>query len=145
MVGRSPRLNSEPRLQTEACAAPTGVVHIVDDDEALRAALIRLIRSAGLEARGHGCASHLHEALDGDQPRCIILDMRLDGDTGLAVQETLRVRGQTAPVIFLTGFGTISETVHAMRAGAAEFLTKPIDDLQLEAWLAHVFGAPPRA
>ena len=54
--------------------------------------------------------------------------MRLEGENGLSVQETLRENGNTAPVIFLTGFGTIPMTVQAMRAGAAEFLTKPVND-----------------
>lgn len=105
-----------------------GIVHIVDDDDALRAALVRLVRSAGMEARGHCSASELRDTSSTDRPRCIILDMRLEGENGLSVQEALRVDGDTAPVIFLTGYGTIPMTVQAMRAGAAEFLTKPVDD-----------------
>ena len=112
----------------EQGASDAGVVHVVDDDDALRAALIRLIRSAGLDAVGHYCAAGLREVLGKDRPHCIILDMRLEGENGLAVQKTLRGDGSTAPIIFLTGFGTIPMTVQAMRAGAAEFLTKPVDD-----------------
>lgn len=112
----------------EPDAATIGVVHVVDDDDALRAALIRLIRSAGLEALGHYCAAGLRDALGKERPQCIILDMRLEGENGLAVQNALRGDGSTAPIIFLTGFGTIPMTVQAMRAGAAEFLTKPVDD-----------------
>lgn len=108
--------------------AERGVVHVVDDDDALRAALVRLLRSAGLHAIGHYCAVGLREALGEGRPHCIILDMRLERDNGLAVQKTLQGDGSTAPIIFLTGFGTIPMTVQAMRAGAAEFLTKPVDD-----------------
>ncbi|TPG18882.1 DNA-binding response regulator [Sphingomonas koreensis] len=112
----------------------SGTVHIVDDDDALRAALGRLVRSVGLDAIGHCSASGLREAAYGDQPRCILLDIRLEGENGLSVQESLRVDGNTAPVIFLTGYGTIPMTVQAMRAGAAEFLTKPVhDDVLLSA------------
>jgi FixJ family two-component response regulator len=112
-------------------AAAAGMVHIVDDDDRLRAALIRLVRSDGLEAVGHSNASQLRSALGPDLPSCIILDMRLQGENGLQVQATLRGDGNTAPVIFLTGFGTIPMTVQAMRGGAAEFLTKPVDDVVL--------------
>ena len=105
-----------------------GVVHVVDDDDALRAALVGLIRSAGLEARSHRDASKLRDAFCAVRPRCIILDMRLKGECGLSVQKALHDAGDTAPIIFLTGFGTIPMTVQAMRAGAAEFLTKPAND-----------------
>jgi FixJ family two-component response regulator len=121
-------LTSESCRNGECAPIAAGVVHIVDDDEALRAALVRLVRSAGLEAKGHSGASGLRYALSTDRPRCIILDMRLEGENGLSVQEALRVDGNTAPIIFLTGYGTIPMTVQAMRAGAAEFLTKPVND-----------------
>jgi FixJ family two-component response regulator len=105
-----------------------GLVHVVDDDEALRAALVRLVRSDGLEAVGHADATGLDKMCEGDRSSCILLDIRLDGDSGLNVQAALRARGSTTPIIFLTGFGTIPMTVQAMRAGAVEFLTKPVDD-----------------
>jgi FixJ family two-component response regulator len=108
-----------------------GVVHIVDDDSELRAALIRLVRSSGLNAVGHSTSSELRNALSVNVPSCIILDMRLEHENGLTIQEALQQEGTTAPVIFLTGFGTIPMTVQAMRRGAAEFLTKPVDDIVL--------------
>jgi FixJ family two-component response regulator len=120
------------RQRADACAERTsGVVHIVDDDDGLRTALIRLIRSDGLEALGHSGAPELRDALGADLPSCIILDMQLEGETGLQVQAALRGDGNTAPVIFLTGFATIPMTVQAMRGGAAEFLTKPVDEAVL--------------
>ncbi|MDD1453287.1 response regulator [Sphingomonas sp. H160509] len=105
-----------------------GLVHVVEDDKALRAALVRLIRSDGLEAVGHADAMGLDDNLGAYRPSCILLDIRLDGESGLNVQAALRERGSTTPIIFLTGFGTIPMTVQAMRAGAVEFLTKPVDD-----------------
>ena len=124
-------LRSGIQRADEYAVADVGIVHIVDDDEMLRAALVRLIRSHGLEAMGHSSASQLRSAPSTDMPSCIILDMRLEGENGLQVQATLRTEGNTAPVIFLTGFGTIPMTVQAMRGGAAEFLTKPVDDVVL--------------
>lgn len=105
-----------------------GLVHVVEDDEALRAALVRLVRSDGLEALGHADAMGLDDGLGTHRPSCILLDIRLEGESGLNVQAALRERGSTTPIIFLTGFGTIPMTVQAMRAGAVEFLTKPVDD-----------------
>ena len=108
--------------------ATGGIVHIVDDDVMLCAALVRLVRSAGLEATGHTCSSELHNVSSANKPSCIILDVRLAGENGLVVQHALRNSGNTAPIIFLTGFATIPMTVQAMRGGAAEFLTKPVDE-----------------
>lgn len=102
-------------------------VHIVDDDAALRAALIRLVRSDGLEAVGHADAGGLRHALVDDVATCIILDLQLERESGLAVQQKMRADGHTAPVIFLTGFGTIPTSVEAMRGGASGFFTKPVD------------------
>ena len=104
-----------------------GNVHIVDDDDALRTALIRLCASAGLMAVGHADAYGLLEAQAIARPACILLDVRLGEQNGLTVQETLRSSGSTIPIIFLTGYGTIPMTVRAMQGGAVEFLTKPVD------------------
>ena len=101
-------------------------VHIVDDDPALRGALMRLCRASGLLAIGHGDAAALAATRARTAPECILLDVRLAGENGLSVQEALRSAGSTVPIIFLTGFGTIPMTVRAMRGGAMEFLTKPV-------------------
>jgi FixJ family two-component response regulator len=105
---------------------PEATVHIVDDDPTLRAALIRLCRSAGLSALGHRDASDLALCDARTAPHCIVLDVRLADANGLAVQEALRAAGSTVPIIFLTGYGTIPMTVRALRGGAVEFLTKPV-------------------
>ncbi|MBE7186591.1 MAG: response regulator transcription factor [Methylobacterium mesophilicum] len=109
----------------------SATVHIVDDDPALRTALTRLCRSAGLIAVEHADAGDIAAIDRVDRPACILLDIRLAEGNGLAVQEALRDRGNTMPIIFLTGYGTIPMTVRAMRGGAAEFLTKPVEDAVL--------------
>ena len=120
--------NDATSCQEAVTAKPAGLVHVVDDDEALRAAVVRLIRSNGYEAVGHSDAVGLRAASDHDRPSCILLDMRLVGESGLNVQAALRARGNTTPIIFMTGFGTIPLTVQAIRGGAVEFLTKPVDN-----------------
>ncbi|SFT29232.1 two component transcriptional regulator, LuxR family [Methylobacterium sp. yr668] len=107
---------------------PEPTVHIVDDDPALRAALTRLCRSAGLAAVAHSDSAELLVSRLRQAPECILLDLRLPGQSGLTVQEALRDAGCTVPIIFLTGYGTIPITVRAMRGGAVEFLTKPVSD-----------------
>lgn len=118
-------LPSEPQPPQEPGG---GIVHVVDDDAGLRAALIRLVRSDGLSAVGHSDAAALLSSLDAVGPCCVVLDVRLPGESGLAIQDALRKGGSTVPVIFLTGYGTIPMSVQAMQGGASEFLTKPVDD-----------------
>ncbi|MBB3268688.1 FixJ family two-component response regulator [Azospirillum sp. OGB3] len=103
-------------------------VHIVDDDPALRRALTRLCRAAGLTAVEHSDANGLAEKTLIRPPSCILLDVRLADQNGLVVQEALRDAGSSVPIIFLTGYGTIPMTVRAMRGGAIEFLTKPVEE-----------------
>jgi len=103
------------------------IVYILDDDPGMRASLLRLCRSDGLTAEAWGHADELFERLDRDRVSCLVLDLRLEEQSGLDVQERLSAEGWEAPVIFLTGYGTIPVTVKAMRAGAIEFLTKPVE------------------
>ncbi|MCI0755802.1 response regulator transcription factor [Teichococcus vastitatis] len=103
-------------------------VHIVDDDPALRTALMRLCKAAGLTVVEHAHASGLAEKTLSRRPSCVLLDVRLADENGLAVQEALRGSGNTVPIIFLTSYGTIPMTVRAMRGGAIEFLTKPVEE-----------------
>lgn len=112
-----------------------GTVHIIDDDPGLRTALLRFCRSAGYAATDHADAQEILAMSDLARPACFLLDVRLGGESGLAVQERLRALGCTIPVVFLTGVGTIPMTVRAMRGGAVEFLTKPVCDDDLLAAL----------
>ncbi|KQO53181.1 MULTISPECIES: response regulator transcription factor [unclassified Methylobacterium] len=104
---------------------PEATVHIVDDDPVLREALVSLCLSDGLAAVGHGDPGGLAQSLRRRSPECVLLDVRLAEQSGLAVQDSLRADGNTVPIIFLTGYGTIPMSVRAMRGGAVEFLTKP--------------------
>jgi FixJ family two-component response regulator len=107
------------------------VVYIVDDDLAVCSALRRLIRSVGLEAETFTSARDFLHAKHVDGPGCVVLDVRLPDLSGLNLQEKLAEANIDLPIIFITGFGDIPMTVRAMKAGALEFLTKPINEQQL--------------
>ncbi|AXC14555.1 two-component response regulator [Acidisarcina polymorpha] len=107
------------------------MVYIVDDDLAVCSALQRLIRSVGLEAETFTSARDFLEAKHIDRPGCMVLDVRLPDLSGLNLQEKLADANIDLPIIFITGFGDIPMTVRAMKAGALEFLTKPINEQQL--------------
>lgn len=103
------------------------IVHIVDDDESLRTALARLLRASGHEVRMYGSAGEFLIADISDAPGCLILDVQLPGPSGLELQQALERHQRFLPVIFLTGHGDIATSVKAMRAGAVDFLTKPVE------------------
>jgi len=107
-------------------------VHLVDDDEALRTALSRLLRAAGHEVRVYASAAEFLMARNSGMRGCLLLDVRMPGGpTGLELQQALMRQGETLPVIFLTGHGDIPMSVRAVKNGAFDFLTKPVgrDDL----------------
>jgi FixJ family two-component response regulator len=106
----------------------TAIVHVVDDDASLRAALDSLFRSTGLGTRLYGSTDEfLSEALT-DQAGCLVLDVRLPGVSGLDFQAQLADLGVRLPVVLMTGHGDIPMSVRAMKAGAVDFLTKPFRD-----------------
>lgn len=103
---------------------PVPTVHIVDDDESIRASLARLLRASNYKVEVYESASEfLRRAALGD-PGCIVLDLQMPGTNGLELQEKLAGLGHPLPVIFLTAQGDIPSTVRAMRQGAEDFLTK---------------------
>jgi FixJ family two-component response regulator len=104
------------------------VVHIVDDDAALRLALDSLLRSVGHKTQCHGSAREFLEASRPDAPGCLIVDIRLPGMSGLDFQARLRELDISIPVVLMTGHGDIPMTVQGMKAGAVDFLTKPFRD-----------------
>lgn len=117
------------RLPSRAASAPAGpVVIVVDDDADLREALSSLFRSIGLEVALFASAAELLAAKLPDVPRCLVLDIRLPGVSGLDFQTQLMRSDMDLPVIFMTGHGDIPMTVRAMKAGAVDFLTKPFRD-----------------
>lgn len=104
------------------------LVLVVDDDAAIREALCDLLRSVGLETRSFGSTQELLQAELPDRPSCLVLDVRLPGQSGLDLQTQLARDGEGPPIVFMTGHGDIPMTVQAMKAGAADFLTKPFRD-----------------
>jgi FixJ family two-component response regulator len=101
-------------------------VHVVDDDKAVRESLGDLFRSMDYQVMLHGSASEFLDAELPDAPACLILDVRMPGTGGLELQEHLRRINISMPVILMTGFGDIPMSVKGMKAGAVDFLTKPI-------------------
>jgi FixJ family two-component response regulator len=103
----------------------TAVVHIIDDDESVRAALNGLLCSVGLIPVPHASVSEFLAAKKPDVPGCLVLDVRMPGISGLDFQEELCGLGIHLPVILMTGHGDIRMSVRGMKAGAVDFLTKP--------------------
>jgi len=104
------------------------IVFVVDDDPSLRNALTNLFRSVGLRAEVFGSAPELLQSKLPDVPSCLILDIRLPGQSGLDFQTELAKANIHIPIIFMTGHGDIPMTVRAMKAGAIDFLSKPFRD-----------------
>ena len=109
-----------------------GRVHIVDDDESFRKAIERHLKYAGYEVATYASAEHLLERLPSESvPGCILLDVRIPGLSGPELQERLSELGSTLPIIFLTGYPDVRTTVRAIKAGADDFLTKPVSSEEL--------------
>lgn len=117
-------------VQRQAEAKPPLVI-IVDDDASVREALCELMLSAGFEAASFSSTKELLDTSALDQPGCLILDVRMPGSSGLDLQRYLTTSGNPKPIIFLTAHGDIPMTVQAMKAGAVDFLTKPVRDQTL--------------
>ncbi|HSX63584.1 MAG TPA: response regulator, partial [Pseudoxanthomonas sp.] len=107
--------------------AQNGTIHVVDDDASVREALQRILMALGFEVRLYASAGDYLLAWPGDSPGCLLLDVRMPGPSGLDLQLALMRRPDALPVIFITGFGNIPMSVLAMRRGAVDFLTKPIE------------------
>ena len=107
------------------------VVWIVDDDEAVCDSLGLLLKTIGLDARTFPDGKSFLEAFDDELPGCVVVDLRMPGMSGLELQDALHQKRSMVPVIFITGHGTVDSAVHAMRAGAIDFLQKPFDDQEL--------------
>ena len=109
-----------------------GFVHIVDDDASFRTAMERRLKHAGYEVATYGSAEQLLDRLPSDSVLgCILLDVRIPGLSGPGLQERLSDLGSTLPIIFLTGYPDVRITVRTIKAGAEDFLTKPVSSDQL--------------
>jgi FixJ family two-component response regulator len=111
-------------MSTECHTRP--LIHIVDDDDSMRMALIELLKATGFDAIGYGSTGEFLLNSLPDHHGCILLDIRLPGPSGLELQAALLRKGVALPIIFLTGYADVSSSVRAMKAGAIDFLEKPI-------------------
>src|ERR1700758_3611093 len=107
------------------------IVLVIDDDPDLRASVGRLLRSLGLDVRLFASIADFLGSDPPDGPTCLVLDVRLPGQSGLDLQRELAAANRELPIIFITGHGDIPMSVQAMRGGAIEFLTKPFRDQEL--------------
>lgn len=107
------------------------VVIVVDDDVSVRDAVQNLMLSAGMECITFASTGELLATNALDRPGCLILDVRMPGSSGLDLQRHLAATGNSKPIVFLTGYGDIPMSVEAMKAGAIDFLTKPVRDQTL--------------
>jgi FixJ family two-component response regulator len=108
-----------------------GLVLIIDDDESVRRGFERLLRSDGLEVKCFGSSKEFVAGPLPDRLACLVLDLRLPGASGLEVQEALIRAGCEIPIIFISGYADVRSSVLALKAGAVDFLEKPIDDQDL--------------
>ena len=107
------------------------IVHVVDDNAAVRDAICWLVEQVGLEGRPYASAVDFLAQCDEHTRGCLVLDIRMPGMSGLELQDRLRTMEQQMPVIIVTGHGDVPVTVRAMKAGAFEFLQKPFNDQDL--------------
>jgi FixJ family two-component response regulator len=110
---------------------PKPVVFIIDDDSSVRESLQDLLQSIGMQVLCFGSPQAFLQSARPDSPGCIVLDIRLPGQSGLEFQRVLTEVNILLPVIFLSGHGDIAMSVQAMKSGAVEFLTKPVREQQL--------------
>src|SRR6187399_112215 len=103
-------------------------VFLIDDDAAIRKSLGRLLQSAHFDVRSFASPWEFLQQHNPATPGCILLDVSMPGFNGLELQQALAKQRSERPIIFLTGYGDIPTSVQAMKAGASDFLTKPVDD-----------------
>jgi FixJ family two-component response regulator len=108
-------------------AEPNATVYVVDDEPEMLKALERLLGAAGFSIRAFPSPEQFLAQHDDAAPGCIVLDLALPGLNGLELQQALHAQGSALPIVFLTGRGDIAASVRAMKLGAADFLTKPVD------------------
>ncbi len=109
----------------------SATVFIVDDDQSVRTALARLMRSAGLHAETFASAKEFLEREHPDGPGCMVLDLSMPGSTGLDLQQDMAAADIDLPIVFLTGHGNVPSSVKALKSGAVDFLEKPVDEDRL--------------
>lgn len=134
-VALTPVVPAPHAAEIEASASARGTVLLVDDDEALRRALRRLLTSHGFRVLAFASAEEFLEAPLASEPGCLLLDLRMGGMSGLGVQATLAERGDARPIVFLTGHATARTKELALKQSAIGFLEKPAREHELVAML----------
>jgi FixJ family two-component response regulator len=107
------------------------LVLVLDDDASVRTALRRLLIAAGWAADSFASLGEMLQCADPDRPGCLLMDVRLPGLSGLEIRSLLHSAGYEMPIIYMTGYGDVPTSVRAMKEGAVDFLSKPIDDRDL--------------
>jgi FixJ family two-component response regulator len=107
-------------------SASTPVIRVVDDDQAFRTAITRLLKAAGYEVRAYDSAGDFLLEEEGSRPGCVLLDLRMPGPDGLDLQNAISRRSDPLPIVFLTAHGDVAASVQAMKKGAEDFLIKPV-------------------
>lgn len=113
------------------------LVHLVDDDEAIRRSVGFMLKTSGFHVRTYESGVELLKAAPNLEPGCVLLDIRMPAMDGLEVQAALRDKGVTLPVIIMTGHGDVSLAVQAMKAGAVDFIEKPFEKAVLLSAIEH--------
>jgi FixJ family two-component response regulator len=132
-------MNAE-RDSDHKAPAVSRLVYVVDDDESMREALSALLRSVDVPVQTFAAAREFLEFDRPDVPSCLVLDVRLKGQSGLAVQEQVAESNLRIPIIFITAHGDIAMTVKAMKAGATDFLAKPFRDQDMLDAVEHALA-----
>ena len=113
------------------------LVHIVDDDEAIRRSVSFALKTSGFQVRVYGNGEEILKSAPDLETGCILLDIRMPGMDGLEVQEALKSKGVTLPVVIMTGHGDVTLAVRAMKAGAIDFIEKPFEKAVLLLAIEH--------
>lgn len=114
-------------MQRQVSESDLSRVHVVDDDDGFRTGLTRVLNASGLRAVGYRCAGEFLLSDAAATPGCVVLDVSMPGPSGVELLDALATRESAPPVIFVTGCADVSISVHAMKSGAVDFLTKPVN------------------
>jgi FixJ family two-component response regulator len=128
---RSRRESTQPSDTRDTPEADHPIVYVLDDDPRVRRALGRLLRTAGHQVELFATADELLRSVMDDRPGCLVSDLRLQEMNGLDLFAMLRLSGHRIPIVFITGYGDVPTSVKAMKFGAVDFLTKPVDEDEL--------------
>ena len=124
--------------------AATPIVVIVDDDEAIRTALGRLIRTIGYEPRAFASGEEFLTRFEDFRPSCVLTDIQMPGMNGLELATELLRRRRDLPIAVMTAYPSLANRDLALAGTTLKYMTKPLDDRRLEAWLLQAIGSPPQ-